>query len=88
MESNFPYPYYEMARAGTLQEISSQPSHNSFFFLTPIVLVLDRNDNSYDFFVLTYYFRGLVTSMIFNGYTGIQNTNEMDVCCPNHSYYS
>ena len=27
----------------------------------------------------------LVTSTVFDGYTGIQSTNEMDVCCPNHS---
>lgn len=69
-----------------LQEISSQPSRKRFFFLTPIVLVLDRNGNSNDFFVLNaYYFQELVTSTIFDGYMGIQSTNEMDVCCPNHS---
>lgn len=31
-------------------------------------------------------FQKLVTSTAFDGYTGIQNTNEMDVCCPNHSF--
>ena len=31
-------------------------------------------------------FQELVTSTAFDGYTGIQNTNEMDVCCPNHSF--
>jgi hypothetical protein len=31
-------------------------------------------------------FQELVTSTAFDGYTGIQSTNEMDVCCPNHSF--
>jgi len=31
-------------------------------------------------------FQELVTSTAFDGYMGIQNTNEMDVCCPNHSF--
>jgi len=29
-------------------------------------------------------FQELVTSTVFDGYTGIQSTNEMDACCPNH----
>jgi hypothetical protein len=71
-----------------LQEISSQPSCKSFyFFLTPIIWVPDRNGNSNNFFVLNVpYFQELGTSTIFDGYTGIQSTNEMDACCPNHSY--
>lgn len=28
----------------------------------------------------------LVTSTAFDGCMGIQSTNEMDVCCPNHSF--
>ncbi|SRR6266496_2806299 len=28
----------------------------------------------------------LVTSTAFDGSMGIQSTNEMDVCCPNHSF--
>nr|GLL16982.1 hypothetical protein NitaMp027 [Ipomoea trifida] len=31
-------------------------------------------------------FRELVTSTAFDGYTGIHSTNEMDACCPNHSF--
>ena len=31
-------------------------------------------------------FRKLVTSTALDGYIGIQNTNEMDACCPNHSF--
>lgn len=31
-------------------------------------------------------FQELVTSTAFDGYTGIQSTNEMDACCPNHSF--
>lgn len=31
-------------------------------------------------------FQELVTSTAFDGYTGIKNTNEMDACCPNHSF--
>lgn len=31
-------------------------------------------------------FQELVTSTTFDGYIGIQSTNEMDVCCPNHSF--
>ena len=47
----------------------------------------DRNGNSNNFFVPNApYFQELVTSTVFDGYTGIQSTNEMDVCCPNHSY--
>ena len=69
-----------------LLEISSQPSCKSFyFFLTLIILVPDRNGNSSNFFVLNVpYFQELGTSTIFDGYTSIQSTNEMDVCCPNH----
>ncbi|CAF2380955.1 unnamed protein product, partial [Brassica rapa] len=29
-------------------------------------------------------FQELVTSTVFNGYTGIQSTDEMDVYCSNH----
>lgn len=31
-------------------------------------------------------FQELVTSTTFDGYTDIQSTNEMDACCPNHSF--
>lgn len=31
-------------------------------------------------------FRELVTSTTLDGYIGIRSTNEMDVCCPNHSF--
>lgn len=31
-------------------------------------------------------FQGLVTSTAFDGSKGIQSTNEMDACCPNHSF--
>jgi hypothetical protein len=31
-------------------------------------------------------FQELVTSTAPDGYIGIQNTNEMDVYCPNHSF--
>lgn len=30
-------------------------------------------------------FQEIVTLTVFDGYMGIQSTNEMDVCCPNHS---
>jgi len=50
--------------------------------------LLDRNGNSNNFFVLNAFcFQELVTSTIFDGYMGIQSTNEMDIGCPNHSYY-
>ncbi len=50
---------------------------------------LDRNDKitpTISLFLTPPNFQELVTSIAFDGYTGIQRTNEMDVCCPNHSF--
>lgn len=33
-------------------------------------------------------FQELVTSTALDGSIGIQSTNEMDACCPNHSFSS
>lgn len=48
--------------------------------------MLEENDSSKNFFVLNAsYLEELATSTIFDGYRGIQSTNLMVVCYPNHS---
>lgn len=72
-----------------LQQISSQPSYiRKDFFLTLNMLVLDNKTviPTISLSSTLLNFTELITSTIFDGYTGIQNTNEMDVYCPNHSY--
>jgi hypothetical protein len=48
--------------------------------------MLEKNDSSKTFFVLNAsYLEELATSTTFDGYKGIQSTNLMAVCYPNHS---
>ena len=48
--------------------------------------MLEENDNSKNFFVLNAsHLEELATSTTFDGYKGIQSTNLMVVCYPNHS---
>jgi hypothetical protein len=78
------------ALTGNSQEIGKlyTTNPNNWYKALPYSFMFtDRNGNSSNFFVLNVpYFQELGTSTIFDGYTGIQSTNEMDVCCPNHSY--
>ena len=51
--------------------------------------MLEENDSSKNFFVLNAsYLEELATSTTFDGYKGIQSTNLMVVCYPNHSSQS
>ena len=68
-----------------LQEISSQPYCKRSFLnikgvrpkmITPAIFLFSTPPN----------FQELVTSTAFDGSTGIQSTNEMDVRCPNHCF--
>ena len=48
--------------------------------------MLEENDSSKNFFVLNAsYLEELATSTTFDGYKGIQSTNLMVFCYPNHS---
>ena len=70
-----------------MNSLANLPSRDSF--LTSSLLGLDRNDKitpTIFLFLTPPNFQELVTSIAFDGYTGIQRTNEMDVCCPNHSF--
>jgi len=66
-----------------LQEISSQPSCKRSFLNIKYLIKMITLTISLSLTPLN--FQELVTSTVFDGYTGIKNTNEMDVCCPNHS---
>ena len=64
----------------------ANPPARGIFLTRSATSVLYRKGNSNNFFVLNApYFQELVTSTVFDGCMGIQSTNEMDVCCPNHS---
>ncbi len=70
-----------------LQEISSQPSRKrSFFNIKRVETRLDINTPTISLFSTPLNLQELITSTAFDGYMGIQSTNEMDVCCPNHSF--
>lgn len=59
-----------------------------YLFLTSSLLSLDKYGNSNNFFVLNASkFEEVVTSTVFDGYIGIQNTNEVDVCCPTYFHF-
>ena len=67
-----------------LHEISSQPSCKSVkgLFLTSSILVLDKKmiTPTISLSSTSLNFQELGTSTVFDGYTDIQNTNDMDVC--------